>query len=243
VNQPTTDAPQAYARAAGLLYVIIIVTAMFGEFFVRGSLVVRGDAAATAANIMGAPQLFRLGFASDLVAFCCDVGVALALYVLLRPVNRNLALLAAFFRLVQTAILGGNLLNHLAAALLLDGSSYLAAIPPEQLHALALLSLDIHSYGYDVGLVFFGFHCIVAGYLIAISGYFPRLIGWLLMFAGAGYLVDSFTSVLARGVNAAIEPFVLGPVVLAEFALTGWLLFKGVNRAKWDARTAAAARA
>ena len=241
MNHATTAAPQVYSRTAGILYVVIIVMAMFGEFFVRGSLVVHGDAAATAANIIGAPALFRLGFAADLIAFCSDVGVALIFYVLLRPVNRNLALAAAFFRLVQTAILGGNLLNHLAASLLLGGSDYLAAIPPEQLHALALLSLEIHSYGYDVGLVFFGFHCLIAGYLFAISGYFPRLIGILLMIAGAGYLVDSFTSFLAPGVNAAIEPFVLVPVVLAEFILTGWLLAKGVNLEKWNARAMAAA--
>ena len=176
MNHATTAAPQVYSRTAGILYVVIIVMAMFGEFFVRGSLVVHGDAAATAANIIGAPALFRLGFAADLIAFCSDVGVALIFYVLLRPVNRNLALAAAFFRLVQTAILGGNLLNHLTAAAS-RRHGYLAAIPPEQLHALALLSLEIHSYGYDVGLVFFGFHCLIAGYLFAISGYFPRLIG------------------------------------------------------------------
>ena len=235
--------PQRYARLAGVLYLVIIAAAMFGEFAVRGSFVVAGDAAATGANIRADPFLFRLGFASDLVAFLSDIGVTMLLYVLLRPVSQPLALLAAFFRLAQTTILGLNLLNHLTASQLLAGAGYLNVFDPAQLDALALMFMERHAFGYDFALVFFGMHCIVAGYLIARSGFFPWILGVLMVVAGFGYIADSYTSFLSPVLNAAIVNVTLVPAVVAEFALTGWLLFRGTNATIWRERASGVALA
>src|SRR5436853_7191072 len=122
--------PQVYARIGGVLYLIIIVAGLFGEAFVRGKLIVSGDATATAHNIMASQSLWRLGIAGDLIMHVCDVGLTLIFYVLLRPVNRNLALLAAFFNLMQTAVLVANTLSLLVALFLLGNAESLKAFEP-----------------------------------------------------------------------------------------------------------------
>jgi hypothetical protein len=238
---PDKVSPQQYARTAGVLYLVIIVAAVFGEFMVRQSFIVSGDAAATAANIRDNPFLFRLGFASDLVAFLSDIGVSVIFYVLLRPVSQPLALLAAFFRLAQSTILGANLLNHLSASMLLGGASYLGVFSDAQLDALGLFFLERHAFGYDIALVFFAMHCVVVGYLIARSGFFPWVLGVLMVIAGVGYVADSYTSFLAPEINAAIVTVTLIPAVVAEFALTIWLLVRGVNAKAWFERAEAQA--
>ena len=138
-NRAAETSPLVYARVAGVLYLIIIVSAGFGEI-VRSSLVVPGDATATASSIAASEGLFRAGFAADLVAFLSDVVVAALFYILLRPVSQMLYLVAAFLRLVGTAIYGINLLNQFTALLLLSGADYLRVFETEQLHALVLLS-------------------------------------------------------------------------------------------------------
>lgn len=231
--RPADVSPVATARTAGVLYLVIIVCGIFSEVFVRSALVVRGDADATAAAISAADGLYRLGFAADLVVFLCDVAVAILLYVLLRPVDRTLAGTAAGFQLVGTAIYGVNLLNSFTVLLIIDGGGYLAVFAPDQLNALALLFLDIHKHGYDLGLVFFGLHCLVMGYLLYASGYFPRLLGVLMVLAGAGYLVGSFTLFLFPESTGAVAPVYAAPLV-GELALCAWLLVKGVRLDRWQ---------
>ena len=229
----TIDAPTLiYARVAGLGYLIIIVTGIFAEFFVRSSLIVPGDAAATAANIVGSELLFRASIASELVMLTCDVLVALALYVVFRGVDKSLALLAAFFRLAHAAIVGVNLLNTYVPLLLLGDATYLTVFDPGQLHALALLALEAHSFGYLIGLVFFGFHCLVLGYLVFKSGYVPRVLGVLLIFASVGYLVDSFSRTLLSSYpeyEAILTGVVFVPAFMAEVSFCLWLLLKGID--------------
>ncbi len=229
---PATLTPRTLARLTGALYLVIIACGMFSEVIVRGGLIVRGDAPATIAGILTSEGLFRLGFASDLVVFLCDVAVAILLYVLLRPVDRTLALIAAGFQLVGTAIYGVNLLNHFAVLLIVSGADYLAVFEPAQLQALALLFLDIHKHGYDLGLVFFALHCLVLGYLIYRSGYFPRFLGVLLVLAGLGYLVGSGTLFLFPDGVGAVAPVYAAPLV-GELALCFWLLIKGVSLDAW----------
>src|SRR6266446_887272 len=132
---------QSYARAAGVLFLLTMVAGFFGEVYVPSRLIVSGDATATAKNIMTFNSLFRLGFASYLVEALCDVALALIFYVLLRPVNKNLALLAAFFGLISTALYAVAELFYFAASIILSGSSALKVFSPGQLNALALLSL------------------------------------------------------------------------------------------------------
>lgn len=220
--------PVACARFTGVLYLIIIVCGLFSELYVRSGIIVRGDAAATAANIASREGLFRIGFVSDLIAFLCDVAVAATFYVLLANVSRTFALIAAAFRLTGTAIYGANLLHHVAALQALTGTGYLAGFEPAQLQVVALLFLDLHKYGYDLGLMFFGAHCLVLGYLIFHSERFPSVLGVLMMLASVGYLVGGLTLFLAPRHAEAVAPIYVVPLV-GELALCAWLLVKGVR--------------
>ena len=222
---PSTD---TYARAAGILYLIIIVCALFSEVVVRSGLVIPGDAAATASNISRSEFLFRFGLVSDVVAFLSDVVVAVLLYVLLRPVNRVFSLAAAGFRLTGTAIYGVNLLNHLAPLLLLGGSDYLGVFDPGQVEALALFFLELHGNGYDLGLVFFGFHCLAVGYLLYKSGFFPMILGVLMVLAGAAYLIGSGTLFLFPDRADAVAFVYVAPLI-GELAFGLWLVIRGVR--------------
>jgi hypothetical protein len=234
---PKADtSPQAYARVGGLLYLIIIVAGVLGELFVRGRIVVSGDAAATASNIMASPLLWRIGIVGDLIMHACDVPLMVIFYVLLRPVNRTLALLALLFNLIQTAVLVANKLNLLMPLFLLGNSDYLKAVEPRQLHMLSYLFIRLHGHGFSVGLIFFGFTALVLGYLIFKSGYLPRVLGVLMQIAGLCYLTNSFTLLLAPAVADRMFPLILLPPFVAELSLCLWLLAKGVNVEKWRAQ-------
>jgi Domain of unknown function (DUF4386) len=235
VDRAVQTSPQVYARTGGVLYLVIIVGAAFAEIFVSGRLIVSGDAIATATKIMASESLWRIAFAVTLIVFVCDVAVALILYVLLRPVDRNIALLAAFFRLVYVGIVGVAKLGVLAPLLILGGAGYLKAFQPHQLDALAYLSLRLGRSGFIVSLVFFGFHLLIIGYLIFRSGYFPKTIGVLLTIAALSYLMNSFTSILAPTYAAKISPILLLGFV-GELSFCLWLLVMGVNVPKWEAR-------
>ena len=243
-QQTVTVSPQLYARICGVLYVYILVAGTFAELFVRSKLVVSSDAAATAANIMAGETLFRLGFSGELLHLACDVAVAVLLYALLRPVDRNIALLAAFMRLASDVVLATASLSHFAALHLLAGSEYLKTLQPDQLQSLALLAMKLHGDGYAISLVFFGFACSSLGYLMFRSGYLPRTIGALLAVAGACYLVSSFAHFLDPATGAALfNHGILVPCFVAELSLTLWLLIKGVNVAQWEERASQEAAA
>lgn len=234
----TAPSPQVYARIGGLLYLVIIVAGVLGELFVRGTLVVSGDAAATAGRILASESLWRLGIAGDLVMHLCDVVVMWALYQLLRPVSRNLALLALLFNLVQTAVLVANKLNLLVPLFLLGDAAYLEAFDTAQLQAWSYIAIKMHDYGFGIGLIFFGFTCLVEGQLIRRSRYLPWVLGVLMQIAGACYLVNSFALLLAPAFEAKLFPAILVPCFIAELALALWLLVKGVNVDEWNRRTA-----
>lgn len=228
--------PQAYARVGGMLYLVIIVAGALGELFVRGSLVVSGDAAATARNILASESLWRLGIAGDLLMHVCDVFVMWAIYVLLRPVNRNLALLTLLFNLIQTAVLVANKSSLLVPLLLLGDAPYLKAFDPAQLQAWSYIAIRAHEYGFGVGLIFFGCVCLVEGYLIRTSRFLPRVIGWLMQVAGACYLINSFALVVAPAFEARLFPAILVPCLVAELSFALWLAIKGVNVVEWKRR-------
>ncbi len=220
------------ARIAGIGYIVIIAAGIFAEFFVRSGLIVTGDAGSTYNNIVSSEQLFRIGIAGDLIMLISDVIVAVALYVVLKPVSKNLAMLAAFFRLVHSAVYGGALLSLFSVLLIISGADYLTAFNTAQKHSLVIMLLDVHSYGYLVGLVFFGFHCIVLGYLVYISGFIPRILGVLLVVAAAGYLVDSFSNLLLPGYASYEKVFLMVvfiPAFVGELSFCLWLIFKGAK--------------
>src|SRR6202049_1655670 len=180
--------PRFKARMAGVSHLLEAVMATFGQVIVLGRLVVSGNAAATAANIMGHEQLFWLGFASSLMGVAFHIAWALLMYVLLKPVNRSLSLLAAFFSLVACAMQALTSLLYLAPLLILQGSSSLSAFTAEQLQSLAIMFLKLNSYAFQIDLVFFGFWCILTGYLIFRSTFLPRVLGVFVMISGLGWV-------------------------------------------------------
>jgi len=220
-----------------MLYLFIIAAALFVEVFVRDSLIVPRDPTATANNILGSEMLFRVGLAGEMLTCVCDVALAMILYFLLRPVSRNLALLAAFFRLTFVGIYGVAKLFEIAALAALGGADYLKAFEPQQLHDLAYVSLNVHSLGYGASLLFFGFCCVLFGYLVHQSGFLPRILGTLLMIGGLGYVVFSLAQMLAPAFTARyLFPWIMLPAFAAELALALWLTVKGVDVTKWKER-------
>lgn len=228
--------PQVYARIGGILYLMIIVAGAFGEIFVRGTLIVSGEAAATAGNILASQSLWRAGIAGDILVHVFDIPLMMVLYVILKPVNRNLAFLAVLFNLIQTAVLVTNKFNLLMPLFLLGNATYLNSFEPDQLQALTQLFVRLHGYGFGIGLIFFGFACLVYGYLIFKSDYLPRILGVLMQIAGLSYLTSSFALLLVPTFASMIVPAILVPAFIGELSLALWLLMKGVNIEKWERR-------
>ena len=238
-THPGEASPRVLSRIAGVLYLIIIAGGLYGEAFIRGRLIVPGDAAATAANLRSLEPLWRLGIASEFFMLACTTCLAVILYVLLRPVSRDLALLAVSFNLVSIAVEAANEQQLLAALFPLGSAAYLGAFRPEQLDAMASLSLQSYAHGFGVSLIFFGCECIVAGYLIFRSGYLPRVLGVLMALAGTCYLINSFALFVAPAVASRLFPAILLPAFVGELSLCLWLLVKGVNVERWKARAGA----
>lgn len=227
--------PQIYARIGGMLYLYIIVAGGFAEGFVRSRLIVPGDAIATANNIMAHESLWRIAFAGELILYVCAVSLVLVLYVLLSPVNRNIALLAAFLNLVSIAVEAVNALLHYTPLALLSGDSYLKPFETSQLQAFAFLALELHEYGFGISLTLFGFVLLILGYLIFKSEYFPKALGVLVLIASASYLTNSFALFLFPALEAAIFPTILLPALVGELSLCLWLLVRGVDLQRWEA--------
>ncbi len=223
-------------RLAGVFYLAIILLGLFGEAFVRAKLVVSGDPAATAHAISASPLLWRMGIVGDLLMHVFDIPVLVVLYLLLKPVNKSLALVATFINLIQTAVLAANKLSLLVPLYLSSGSSYLTAFSPAQLQTLSYLAIKAHGYGFAVGLIFFGVACLVRGYLMFKSGYVPKVYGVLMILAGFSYLINSFALLLAPAFAAALFPAILLPALIGELSFCLWMIVKGVNLAQWQQR-------
>lgn len=213
------------AIVAGLGLLAMAILGGFANFSVIQNLVIPGDATTTAENIIASVPTFRTGVLFFLVVAILDVVVAWALYILFIPANKNLSLLAAWFRIVYAAILA-SVLNDLTSALhLLTGSDSITIIETGQLQAQAMLHLSAFTDGWGIGLVIFGLHLIVLGYLAFKSGYFPKWLGVLLAIAGLGYLVDSIGRLLIPDYNISIALFTF----LGEVLLMLWLFWKGIK--------------
>lgn len=232
-NLKAEASPRFYSRVAGIGLLLMAVLAMFSNFSVLGKMIVPGNAAATANHILTNDTLYRLGFLSFVAVLILDVLVAWALYVLLKPLNPNLSRLAAWFRLVYTAIFGISLHYFLNVLQLLSGANYLTVFTEEQLHAQVLLMADAFNNGWLIGLVFFGVHLGVVGYLILkSSGYLPRVIGIVLILSAAGYIIDSTAHFLLPNYadyKTIFQLIVAVPGVIGELSLAFWLLIKGVK--------------
>lgn len=231
--------PRALARIGGALYLVIIVIGIWGEVFVRGRILVPSDAAATAANLRAHEALWRSGVAAELVLLISAVALLLILFVLLRPVSRDLALLAAFFNLVSIAVEATATLPLLGALFPLADARYLGAFEPAQRAALARMAIRSHAHGFGISLIFFGCFCLVVGYLIFRSGFLPKALGVLMQIAGLCYLVNTFALILAPALADRLFPAILLPAFVGEASLCLWLLVKGVDEERWNARAGA----
>jgi len=228
--------PQVYARLAGVLYLAVIVLGAFSEGFVTNSLVVAGDFAATARNIMASPDLWNLGVACNLIVVICAVPQLWIEYLLLKPVSHKLMLLAVLLNLLSLAVECISKLFLLLVTHILNNADYLKVFEPGQVQMLAGLALKSHDIAFDIALIFFGFTCLVSGYLIYKSEFLPKLIGLLMQLAGLSYLVVCFSSFFAPAFAKAIMPAIFIPVLIGESSFCLWLLVKGVNVEKWRAR-------
>lgn len=230
--------PSNEARLGGLLYLVVIVSAFFAEGYVRSSLIVSDNPVATAHNLLASERLYRLGGVADLINLVCDVGVAIILYDLLKPVHPPIALAAAAFRIVFDVGLAAATIFHFAPLYLLNGHMYAAALPAPQVQALAFEMIQIHNLGYNVFLTFFAVHLLLVGALILRSSYFPKWLGALLVLTGVCYLTNTFLHLVFPEVRTSF--YLLLPGLVSEFALAGWLLFRGVNSATWPENRATA---
>ncbi len=228
--------PRALSRLGGALYLVIIVVGLFDEAYVRGTIIVPGDAAATAARLRAMESLWRAGIAAEMLLLVCAVALLWILYVLLRPVSRDLALLATLFNVVSITTEAVVTLDLLAATFPLGNAGYLRAFGPGQVEALATLALRGHGPGFGVSLIFFGCFCLVVGYLIVRSGYMPKAVGVLMALAGACYLVNSFALLVSPRLAGRLFPAILAPAFIGELSLCLWLLVKGVSEDRWNAR-------
>ena len=222
------------ARIAGILTLLIVVLAPFSMIYVPTTLVVPGDAAATANHIMASEGLFRLGMVSDSIVFLIEIVLTVLLYVLLKPVNKTLSLAAAFSRLAMTVIQGINLLNHFFVLLLLSGAGYLTIFAPDQTYALVMLFLNAHEAVALIWGLFFSLHLFVFGYLVYKSGYLPKILGVLLLVVAFCYLIQDFGTMLFPQYKALFTS--IGSLAFLEIAFPLWLLIKGVNVEQWQKR-------
>jgi len=214
-GQIAETSPRSLARMAGAFQLLEALTATFGQVIVLGRVVVSGNAAATAANILGHERLFWLGFASSLIGVAFHIAWGFLFYELFKAVNRRLSLFAAFVILVGCAVHALTSLLYIAPLPILQEASSLVAFTPQQLQALALMFLKLNGFAFNIYLVFFGLWCTLIGLLIFKSTFMPRVLGVLLAIAGLGWL----TYLSPPLANHLFIPYIAGASAVGEIPL------------------------
>ena len=230
-TQTIKTSPQVYARAAGLLYLTVILAGIIAQMFISEKLVVDGDAAATAANILTHTSMFQLGFTFYLIEMSSQIAMTGLLYLLLKPVSRSIALLALSFELAGCVIKTLGRLFYIAPLLVLVDNQYLSVFNAEQLQALVLLLLKVNEQAAGMALAFFGFSTFLNGYLIFRSSFLPRFLGIFSMVGGLGWLTFLYPSL-----GYQLSPYLLLIGVVGGVSQILWLLIKGVNVEQWNRR-------
>lgn len=227
-NATQEDTQARVARLAGALYLIQMTTGVFAQVYARGSLIARGDPTQTAQNIIESERLFRVSIACDLATYTAVLVATWALYVLLRPVDRNLALLAVLFRLMELAIHFNVTINSLAVLRLLSGDEFLKAIEPEELHALAQLALGVQGAGMNTGFILLGLGSTVFAYLFLKSRYIPGVLAGLGVFASL--LLGAYAlAIIVFPETGKLQLVPMLPMGVYEVGLGLWLLLKGAR--------------
>jgi hypothetical protein len=227
--------PRLKARITGVFYLLTILTGIFAQGFVSERLVVSGDAAATAANLLAHKGLFQLGFAVFMIEMACNIVITALFYDLLEPVSRSVSLVAAFLGLAGCVIKTLSRLFFIAPLFILGGAHYLSVFSAEQLQALALLFLKVNDRGAAIALVFFGFYALLTGYLIIRSTFLPRILGVVSVVGGLGWLSFLYLPLARRAF-----PYVAVFALLGAASLIFWLLVFGVNEQRWKEQAGAA---
>ena len=229
--------PRSVARMAGALFLITMVAGVLAQGGISERLIVHGDAAATAANILAHVALYRLAFAIYLIEMACQIGMTVLFYELLKPVSRSVSLLAATFGLIGCTIKTLARLFFIAPVLILGGAHYLTVFNAEQLNAIALVSLRVNYMAETIAMVFFGLNTLTTGILVFRSTFLPRILGVLGAVGGIGWLLYLYEPLAAR-----LEAFILAAAFIGALASVAWLLVVGVDEERWKerARTAAA---
>ena len=233
-NRTAEASPRIYARVAGFAYLLIIVIALLNEGFIDSKLIVSENDAATASNIMANDVLFRIGIAGVLIMYASVVVLSWALYVLLKTVNKNLALLAMLFRSGEAIVGVATVLMSFVVLLLLNGKGYSTVFEPEQLQALVGLFLNVRTAGLDIVLIFVGLGGTAFCYLFFKSKYVPRILAAWGMFTYLSMLILSFVSILFPNHPVTIETVLYALGGVFELVFGFWLLVKGVNVQQWD---------
>jgi hypothetical protein len=222
------DRPETAARLIGLLYLLQMASGVFGESFVRSRLIVSGDATKTAQNIIGSERLFRLSIAGDLVTYATVIVLIWALYVLLSPVNRNLALLAVLFRLAENAVLCVATVSSLVALQLLSGADYLRTFEAGQLHSLVKLALSAQGLAMNVAFVLLGMGSAVFAYLFLKSRYIPKALALWGIFSSLVLAIVTLIIIVFPNLGDVLGLAYMAPMGIYEVVLGFWLLVKGV---------------
>ncbi len=226
---PIEPEQRTAAKAAGLIYLIAMATSIFAEMYARAPLIVAGDAVRTAMNIVASERLFRIGSVIHLITFASDAMLAVALYVVLRPINRNLALLAMAWRIVDCSILSVNLLNDFVVLRLLSGADYLRVFDVKQLQALARLFYGVEAAGFQIGFVFLGLGSTVFSYLWLRSRYIPKVLAGWGIFASLVMAIVTLGVMLFPRLGEAVGLAYMAPMFFYEVGLGLWLLIKGIR--------------
>lgn len=234
-KQIAEPSPRFKARITGAFYLVTILAGIFAQGFVSGKLIVNGDAATTAANILGHQGLFELGFTVYLIEMTCQIVFTVLFYELLKPAGKSIALVAVFMGLTGCVIKTFSRLFYIAPLFVLNGDQYLHVFSPDQLKALALIFLKINDHGAALALLFFGIFALLTGYLIFKSTFLPRFLGVWSMLAGLGWLTFLYPP-LGYSLFYIVAAFGL----LGALAIIGWLLAFGVNEERWKERAGAA---
>ena len=221
--------PQMYARAAGFLYLVVIAAGILAQMGISGRIVVEGDATATSNNILMHKDLFQMGFTIYQIEMMCQIAQVVLFYILLKPVNKNLALLALVFSLIGSIIKTLSRLFYISPLLVLGGSHYLSVFDAGQLQALALLLLNLNNQAAGIALVFFGFSTFLNGYLFFQSMLLPRILGVLSMLGGLGWLTFIYPPL-----GNQLFLYVLPIALLGSGLQIFWLLLKGVDIRQWE---------
>jgi hypothetical protein len=223
-----TPEQRTAAKVAGCIYLIAMATSMFAELYLRGSLIVPRDAVQTALNIAASERFFRISSVIHLLTFATDAMLAVALYTILKPINRSVALLAAFWRLADCAILSVAVLNDFAALRFLADTEYLRAFNTAQLQVLARVFLSIGAAGYQLGFIFLGLGSTVFSYLWLKSRYIPRPLAAWGIFASL-VLALGTVAILIFPTLGVIGLSYMAPMFFYEVGLGLWLLVKGLS--------------